>query len=69
MSSEFKPEGDLFCKGAALLDAAKEYWEEYQKVGKREAVVWLQGDDGALVMFTRGEYAKELKATINNLER
>jgi len=65
MKTIFTPTGDLFEAGQRLLAAAMTYWEEYQKTGHHDAVVWLQGDDGSLVVFTRGEYASELKDTIN----
>lgn len=65
MKTEFKPTGELFDKGAALLKAAQDYWDEYQKTGNRNAVVWLQGDDGALVVFTRGEYGEQIKRLID----
>jgi len=52
-------------------DAAYEYWKEYQKVyggfreGVSSAVVWLRNDEtGHLLIFTRGEYSKELLLAI-----
>ena len=62
------PTGELFEKGKILLSAAMAYWEEYQKVAAHDAVVWLQGDDGSLVVFTRGEYGEKLKRTVSDLD-
>ena len=56
----------LYTAGQALLDAAYKYWEEFQGVGGKRAVTWLQGSDGSLVVFTRGEYAEELKDVVSD---
>lgn len=57
----------LYELGDELLRAAEAYWEEYNRTMGKDAVVWLQSDTGQLVVFTRGEYADQLKQTINNL--
>jgi hypothetical protein len=51
----------------ALGDAAQEYWKEYQQSVGSAAVVWVEYDDGRLVAFTRGEYARDIKAAISDL--
>jgi len=43
-----------------LLSVANEYWTEYNKICKSNAVVWLQSSDGQLIIMTRGEYTDEL---------
>ena len=67
MKTEMKPTGDLYDKGFVLLEAAKDYWDEYQKTGNHDAVIWLQDEDGSLMAFTRGEYTQELKNCISEL--
>lgn len=59
--------GALREKAQTLLDAAQDYWDEYQKSAGRDAVIWLQGSDGELVIFTRGEYRDSIKGYISNL--
>lgn len=68
MKTEMKPAGELYEKGALLLKAAKDYWDEYQKTGDRKAVVWLQGDLGDLVVYTRSEYREDLKQFIGTFD-
>lgn len=47
-----------------LIKAAAEYWEVYQRYCSSSAVVWLQDDDGKLLVFTRGEYENTLKSFV-----
>ena len=47
-----------------LLDAAHEFWKECNKAGQYGAAQWLQGGDGSLVIFTRGEYRTQLMGQI-----
>lgn len=54
---------DLQKVGVKLLDAAMEYWEAAHKAGINGAVIWLQGDKG-LVVFTRGEYRRQIMQNI-----
>ena len=61
------PEDDLAKRGQELVDAAQAYWDEYHRQGLKGAVVWLQDEDGRLVVFTRGEYAEYLKTAVNQL--
>jgi hypothetical protein len=68
METITRPTGELFERGKALLSAAMDYWLEYHKAGLRGAVVWLSGDDGSLVVMTRGEYADDLKATVSRYD-
>jgi hypothetical protein len=58
----------LFEKGQALIEAAYEYWQEYQKVCESAAVVWLNADDGHLLVFTRGEYTRTIMECIEPLQ-
>ena len=52
-----EPDSELGRKGTALIEAAYEYWKQYQKdVGGPGAVVTLEAADGHFVLFTRGEY-------------
>ena len=45
-----------------IMELAKEYWEEYDKVlGGRHAVTWIKNDStGEFFAYTRGEFADEL---------
>jgi hypothetical protein len=52
-------------EGQALIEAAQDYWEEYQKISNRAAVVWLHASNGAFILFTRGEYSQALKETVH----
>lgn len=54
----------LHRKASALLQAAYDFWEERQRVGKRGAVVWLETEDGHFVLFTRGEYLEQITEQI-----
>lgn len=50
------PDSELARKGTALIEAAYEYWQQYQKDVGSGAVVTLEADCGHFVLFTRGEY-------------
>lgn len=55
--------------GIAILVAGRQYWEEFQRVSPRtKAVVWLEDDDGSLVVFTRGEYGHIIKGAISEID-
>jgi hypothetical protein len=60
---------DLAEPGRRLLAAAEDYWKAFNKLGSfgAKAVVWLEADDGALVVMTRGEYGQDLKDLIREL--
>lgn len=60
-----KGENSLEAKAQQLLDAAHEYWKASSRVAPG-AVRWLTGEDGSLVIFTRGEYREELLRNIPN---
>lgn len=53
-------DSELFAKGQALIKAAHEYWEQYQKDVGSSAVVWLEAENGHFVLFTRSEYKDEI---------
>lgn len=50
-----------------LLAAAYEFWGECHKAGQYGAVQWLQGTTGELIIFTRGEYRRQLMQNIDRL--
>ena len=54
----------LEAKADELLRVAHEYWEMAQAAGVDGAVKWLEGTDGNLVLYTRGEYRQQL---MNNI--
>ena len=39
-----------------LLEAAYNYWEQYQADLGPSAVVWVEADNGHFILFTRSEY-------------
>lgn len=47
-----------------LIKAAYDFWVARQKLHS-SAVVWLEDDDGKLLVFTRSEYAEQIKRAIN----
>lgn len=51
-----------------LLAAAMDYWREFQKANPPGgAVVWVEDEDGRLVILTRGEYREHLLANVHTL--
>lgn len=69
METNIIVKGKLREKGRALIEAAYEYWKEYQKVSTPAAVVWLKDTSGHMVLFTRGEYCQTIMANIDKLSR
>jgi hypothetical protein len=59
---------DLRRKAVNLLKAAYEFWEIHQKVCGSSAVVWLEDDNEKLVVFTRGEYRRQIMENIDQLK-
>ena len=53
--------------GAALLRAAHAFWSACHEEGQHGAVQWLEGSDGELVVFTRGEYRQQIMSNIHVL--
>lgn len=60
---------DLRRKAEALITAAEDYWQEYQRTLWPSAVVWLKADNGQCVLFTRGEYLQQIMAVVDRLDR
>lgn len=54
--------------GEKLLQAAHEFWKACRLEGQYGAVQWLQGSDGELIIFTRGEYRQQLLAGVNGMD-
>lgn len=54
-------------KAQALLDAAYEFWTACNEAGQRGAVQWLEGTLGELIIFTRGEYRRQILDNIYRL--
>jgi len=67
MQTNTVPGGALHAKAEALIEAAEAYWEEYQQTLHPAAVVWLKGDNGSMVLFTRGEYSDRLMAQVDRI--
>jgi len=53
--------------GQKLLNAAAEFWGACHEEGQPGAVQWLQGTTGELVVFTRGEYRRQIMDNIHRL--
>lgn len=47
----------------ALLQAAHNYWEIYQRELGPSAVVWVEADNGHFILFTRSEYKAVIMET------
>jgi len=50
-----------------LLAAAHAYWKACSRENQTGAIQWLTDTDGALVIFTRGEYRETLMGNIDKL--
>ncbi len=57
----------LYEKGKTLTKAAYDYWEEYNKLVGSSAIVWLQNEDGNLILFTRGEYREQIMREVDRI--
>ena len=55
-NKNISPKEPLAVLGTALIQAAHNYWTEYQKSVGSAAVVWLENDNGHFILFTRSEY-------------
>ena len=53
--------------GQRLLDTAQEFWDACHKEGQWGAVQWLEGANGELLIYTRGEYRQQLMTNIHGL--
>lgn len=53
--------------GQKLLDAAQEFWDACHDEGQYGAVQWLEGSNGALLIYTRGEYRQHLMQGVHSL--
>ena len=62
-------ETELGRRGQALIDAAADYWEQYQKECGCGSVVWLKASNGSMVVMTMGEYRDTLMRNIDDLWR
>lgn len=56
--------GELEEKAKALLKAAHDFWIAHQTACGLSAVVWLRDTSGHFVLFTRGEYQKQIMENI-----
>lgn len=53
--------------GLRLLAAAQDFWDACHEEGQYGAVQWLEGTNGELLIYTRGEYRQQLMANIASL--
>ncbi len=53
--------------GTKLLAAAQEFWEACHEEKQYGAVQWLEGTSGELLIYTRGEYRRQLMENIGSL--
>lgn len=51
--------------GKEFLAVGLKYWEASHKAGIQGAIVWLTDLDGALVLYTRGEYRQRLLLNVD----
>lgn len=66
-NANLSEDGELFKRGQELIIAAKNYWDEYRKQFRPSAVVWLETDNGALIVFTRSEYKRSLMEAVEDI--
>jgi hypothetical protein len=59
-----EPQPGLRTMAARWLEAGREYWHALGDEFGRRAVVWCDDTSGALTIYTRGEYADQLRAAI-----
>jgi len=57
----------LHKKGAKLMQAAYEYWIEYNKQFSPGAVVVVENTKGHFLLFTRSEYKNQMLSVVDNL--
>lgn len=69
METNTRTSGKLHDKAVALIAAAEDYWTEYQRTLQPNAVVWLKGDNGQMVLFTRGEYLSQIMAAVDKINQ
>lgn len=68
MANDLIPtEDELFRLAQEALTAAAEFRKACAKRGMTSAVRWIEGTDGMLIVFTRGEYSGDLKEMIKSL--
>jgi len=65
METNTRLQDELQHKAVALIAAAEDYWQEYQRTMHPNAVVWLKADNGQFVLFTRGEYLGRIMAVVD----
>lgn len=67
-SFEVEKTGDeYFDASNFLLNAAQEWWEASKRANVHGAVKWLDSEEGALLIYTRGEYKDVLMQNIHKL--
>lgn len=60
-------DADLEKAAFAWLEAGRRYWDTAHRLGRKGAVIWVKDEDGALFVFTRGEYEWALTQAIASL--
>lgn len=65
METNTRLSDDLQEKAVALIAAAEDYWQEYQRSLHPSAVVWLKAENGQFVLFTRGEYLPRIMEVVD----
>lgn len=58
----------LHKKAHTLIKAAREFWEERQRIGALGAVCWVETESGEMVLFTRSEYKEQILGNLFPLE-
>ena len=62
-------DAELLESAQNLLNAAYAYWKAYQKKLGASAVIYLEDNDGHLVVFTRGEYKDWIMDAVSEIHR
>ena len=60
---------NLRIAGEKLLAASLDFWQVSHETGRLGAVQWLEGLNGELLIYTRGEYRQQLFKNIESLAK
>ncbi len=67
MKIKIEKAGTIKKIGSEILNATKEYLNEYETFGTSEAIIWLQ-DDETLVVISRGSQQERIKSTMETFD-
>ena len=68
LNNTIPSDSELNKKAQNLINAACQYWQEYQREIGRCAVVWVETSDNHFVLFTRSEYRDSIMKEVEKIE-